>query len=57
MRLLDLDRLVTFGLPVLVEGFVEFDIELTGRVVGHVEQGFGGHGGTGDQCAGQGGER
>ena len=56
MGLLDLDRLMALGLPMLVEGVVEFHIELARRIVGHVEQGVGGQCGAGEQRARQGGE-
>ncbi len=56
MGLLDLDRLMALGLPMLVEGVVEFHIELARRIVGHVEQGIGGQCGAGEQRARQGGE-
>ena len=55
MGLLDGYGFIALGLPVLVEGCVEFTVQLTGRVIGHVEQGLRGNR-AGDQGAGQGGQ-
>ncbi|MCY1563032.1 hypothetical protein D9M68_1005110 [compost metagenome] len=56
MGLLDGHGFIALGLPVLVEGSIEFTVQLASRVVGHVEQGFRRGHRAGDQGTGQGGE-
>jgi hypothetical protein len=52
--LLNGDGLIALGLPVRVEGFIEVVVQLTGRVLGHVEQCFGGDHWAGKNGAGKG---